>query len=160
MPELVERVTFHSVGLALPMHTSYEDWRVAGERIGTVKRAANWWAGDWVLFGEPRYGEMYSQAIHELGLDYGTLANCVYVAKRFDLSRRHENLSWEFHYAVAKLEAAEADRLLERCETEGWDRRRLRQEAAGPTVATCGCHCHANNCTRCGEPVGSLSVDP
>ena len=40
-----------------------------------VAQTVQWWIGDALNFGEQRYGEMYTQAIDETGLDYQTLPN-------------------------------------------------------------------------------------
>jgi len=60
-----------------------------------------WWLGDWLNYGERQYGEMYSQAIEEVNLDYGTLRNFKYVSSRIELSRRRDKLSWFHHREVA-----------------------------------------------------------
>jgi len=50
-----------------------------------------WWVGDWLNYGEARYGEMYSQAIEITGYASQTLADAKWVASRIEPSRRHEN---------------------------------------------------------------------
>ena len=72
--------------------------------------------GDWLVYGEHTYGEMYAQALDATGFSYGTLANQVYVAQRFDFSRRRENLSFSHHQEVAALPPEEADELLDRAD--------------------------------------------
>jgi len=107
---------------------TFEQWQAAGEQLQLMGRAVNWWIGDWILYGEKHYGEMYSEAIDLTGLEYDTLKNIVWVAKHVDRSRRRDSLSWSHHYEVAALPAAEQDRWLAAAETEGMTRNRLRRD--------------------------------
>jgi hypothetical protein len=85
-----------------------------------------WCVGDWILYGESRYGDRYREAVDLAGLDYQTVRNYVWVARRFDISRRHENLSFQHHAEVASLTPAEQNRWLDQAEREGWSRNQLR----------------------------------
>jgi macrodomain Ter protein organizer (MatP/YcbG family) len=86
-----------------------------------------WWIGDWVNFGERKYGEEYAQALDATNYDYGTLRNQKWVASRFVLSRRHDNLSFSHHQEVAAMDEEQADKLLSQAEAEGWTRTELRE---------------------------------
>ncbi len=88
-------------------------WIHQGKRLGSIGRGAAWWIGDWVNYGNERFGEKYSRAALVTGYDVQTLMNMAYVAGRFDISRRRENLSWSHHAEVAALPPAEQDRWLE-----------------------------------------------
>jgi hypothetical protein len=72
--------------------------------------------GDWWNHGEARYGSR-CQSIEEWGgvFTYQAVADCAYVARRFESSRRREKLSFTHHREVAKLDPAEADKLLAWC---------------------------------------------
>ena len=74
-----------------------------------VQKHRMWWWGDWLRFGERKYGEMYSQAIDHSKLDYQTLANSTYVSGAVEFSRRRENLSWSHHKEIASLEPEDQD---------------------------------------------------
>jgi hypothetical protein len=74
-----------------------------------LTRSSPWWLGDWIRYGNTKFGEKYSRVSAITGYDRQTLMNMVYVASRFEISRRRENLSWSHHETVASLEPAEQD---------------------------------------------------
>jgi len=92
----------------------YHDWVVEGRRIGAMGRASPWWVGDWLLYGTTRWGEKYREAARVTGYDKKTLRNLRYVASRFELSRRRDNLTWGHHAELAGLAPADQDRWLDR----------------------------------------------
>lgn len=65
-------------------------------------------------YGNARWGEKYAEAARITGIDAKTLRNIVYVASRFELSRRRDNLTWTHHAEVAALEASEQEEWLDR----------------------------------------------
>ncbi|HEX7278311.1 MAG TPA: hypothetical protein VF255_01690 [Solirubrobacterales bacterium] len=79
------------------------EWIAVGHRIGTVGRCIQWVIGDWLAYGNARFGERYARASKITGYDRQTLMNMVYVASRFEISRRREKLSWSHHEALASL---------------------------------------------------------
>src|SRR4051812_45810469 len=95
---------------------SFEQWVLHGRRLGAIGRGVGWWIGDWLRFGNARYGEKYVQASKITGYDVQTLMNMVYVASSVDVSRRREHLSWSHHAEVAALEPEEQERWLDRVE--------------------------------------------
>jgi hypothetical protein len=105
---------------------SFDEWAQAGQQLQAMGRAWQWWLGDWVRYGEARYGDLYAQAIDLTGYEYQTIANVAYVASRIDFSRRRENLSWSHHAEVAALPPSEQTDWLDRAEEEGMTRSRLR----------------------------------
>jgi len=105
---------------------SFEQWEAAGRELMQMGRAWQWWVGDWVLYGEQNYGEKYAQAIELTGMEYGTLANVISVARKVDSSRRREDLSWSHHVEVAPLPPREQDKWLDRAREEGMTLARLR----------------------------------
>jgi hypothetical protein len=124
------------VGWAADADLSFSEWIEQGRRIGVAGRGAGWWIGDWVRYGATRYGGRYARAARVTGYDHKTLANMVYVASRFEISRRRENLSWSHHAELAALDVEEQERWLDRVEADGLSVQRLRQElAAEPSSA-------------------------
>ena len=120
----LSRDNISPVGLKLPANFTSENWSELGRRLQTFESSSKWWLGDWLRDGE-KYGETYKRAVNE-GFVYGTAANLVSIAKKFEISRRRENLTWSHHAVVAALEAADADRLLAQAEAESWSVKRLR----------------------------------
>src|ERR1700761_5415884 len=72
-------------------------WAEAGRRLGSIGRGVGWWIGDWLYYGNRRFGERYARAKQITGYDVQTLMNMTYVASRFDASRRRESLSFSHH---------------------------------------------------------------
>jgi Thioredoxin len=120
------RTPYTPVGLSLPASLSFERWQALGRRIGSITNASSWWLGDWAFYGQGSYGEKYKQAIEVTGLDHQTLRNYAWVAGRFDLSRRRDNLSFAHHAEVAALLDEEQDEWLDLAERSRWSRNELR----------------------------------
>jgi predicted RNA-binding Zn-ribbon protein involved in translation (DUF1610 family) len=92
----------------------HPEWVKWGRRFGAMGRVSNWWMGDWIQYGAARWGEKYTEAARITGYDVKTLRNIAYVAKRFDLSRRRDNLTWTHHAEVAALTPEQQDEWLDR----------------------------------------------
>jgi hypothetical protein len=104
------------------------EWSQSGRRLGIIGRGTGWWIGDWVNYGNARFGERYVRAARITGYDVQTLMNMVYVASRFEPSRRRPNLSFSHHAELAALPTDEQDHWLERAEAERLSVRCLREE--------------------------------
>lgn len=85
-----------------------------------------WWIGDWLRFGERKYGQMYEQALEATDRSYKTLRNAAYVGNQIELSRRRDNLSWGHHAEVAALDPGQQDYWLDLAETEDLSVMKLR----------------------------------
>jgi hypothetical protein len=103
------------------------DWVRQGRWLGGLGRASGWWIGDWLRYGNSRYGEKYDAAARVTGYDVQTLMNMAYVASRFEVSRRRENLSFSHHAELAALLLADQDLWLDRAEAGRLSVRGLRQ---------------------------------
>ena len=117
-----------------------DDWKTLGARIAFYSEATAWWLGDWLLFGQMKYGQRYKAGIALTGLDYQTLRNYSLVARRFELSRRRDNLSFQHHAEVCALPDDVQDRWLALAADGRWSkmelRRRVRAAAAQPVDST------------------------
>jgi hypothetical protein len=109
------------------------EWSRAGQRLGLMNRCSPWWLGDWIRYGNSKFGEKYSRASTITGYDRQTLMNMVYVASRFEFSRRRENLSWSHHEVVACLPPDQQDQWLDRAVSERLTRGDLRLELRAAT---------------------------
>lgn len=114
---------------------SLSQWVADGQRLGAIGRGVNWWLGDWLRFGNLKFGERYVRASRITGYDVQTLMNMVYVATRFDSDRRRERLSWSHHAELAALSADEQETWLTRAENERLSVRDLRAELRRVTRA-------------------------
>jgi hypothetical protein len=90
------------------------EWTATGRRLGAMGRCGQWGLGDWIRYGNAKFGERYTRAARITGYDVQTMMNMVYVASRFDISRRRENLSWSHHETIASLGPEEQDYWLDR----------------------------------------------
>jgi hypothetical protein len=120
-PVLVTRV-----GLKLPPNLTYEGWERAGRRLAGVVDSSAWCLGDWVVHGEREYEDRYRRAVDAVGLDYQTIRNYAWVARRFPIGRRRSALSLQHHAEVARLSDEEQDAWLDRAEQGKWSRNTLR----------------------------------
>jgi hypothetical protein len=113
------------------------DWKALGVKIAIYSEATAWWLGDWLAFGQMKYGRRYREGIELTGLDYQTLRNYAMVARRFELSRRRDNLSFQHHAEVCALEDHDQDFWLELAAERRWSktelRRRVRAANGEPT---------------------------
>jgi hypothetical protein len=107
------------------------EWSAVGRRFGEIGRCSQWWLGDWILYGNERFGERYTRAAKLTGYDVQSLMNMVYVASHFPVSRRRENLSWSHHATLAAMDVAEQERWLERAGAERLSVADLRVELRG-----------------------------
>jgi hypothetical protein len=118
----------------------FEDWKALGAKLGMYTNASSWWLGDWLAFGQHKYGRRYKDAIAVTGLDYQTLRNYAVVARRFEVARRRYNLTFQHHATVCPLPDDEQERWLDRSERHGWSRNELRRQirAAGDNAGAPG----------------------
>ncbi|MFD5419265.1 LmbU family transcriptional regulator [Streptomyces sp. NPDC127069] len=103
-------------------------WEEIGSQLRDLASSSAWWLGDWLLFGENAYSGRYREAVGRTGLDYQTLRNYAWVARRFEQHRRRDGLSFAHHAEVARLARPEQDYWLRRAEEQRWSRNELRRQ--------------------------------
>ena len=121
---LAPKVQITRIGLQVSDDLSFSEWEAMASRFGAAMSSAAFVIGDWLVYGEDHFrgqgrlpgfeedaiasrkvsAEFYEAALRLTGLDRTTLATYAYVARRVPASLRNEELSWEHHKAVAKLE--------------------------------------------------------
>jgi hypothetical protein len=116
------------VGWVPKGHLDKRQWLEFGRALGRLGRNNKWWLGDWLLYADREWGEMYTDAVRATGFENGSLRNMAYIAQRFELSRRRDNLSWGHHANVASLDVAEQEVWLDRASDLGWGVHDLRTE--------------------------------
>jgi len=114
--------------MQLPPQISLERWRQIGDHIGGIHNSSAWWLADWLIYGQQKYPDRYRRAIAETSLDYQTLRNYVWVARKFPVSRRRDRLSFQHHAEVSSLPAPDQDRWLDLAEASGWSVKELRRQ--------------------------------
>jgi hypothetical protein len=108
-----------------------EAWTALGVKIARYSDASSWWLGDWLAFGQIKYGRRYKEGIAATGLDYQTLRNYAVVARRFGLSRRRDNLSFQHHSELCALGDDDQDLWLDLAAENGWSKSELRRRLRG-----------------------------
>lgn len=145
----------------------FEQWEEVGCTLRQIERSAKWWVGDWLMYGERRYGETYAQAVDVTGQEIKSLQNAVWVSSRVESSRRREDLSWGHHAEVASLLPDEQSAWLETASTNRLSVMRLRDEVQQAkllkTIEPHGQGCTAKDLTtliKHGARFGTIYVDP
>ena len=105
-----------STKLVLPGTLKIEQWLSIGEQLKTCERAVQWWIGDWLCFGERKYGEMYSQAIDAAQAE--TWKHYKYVSESYENCPRGHFLSWSHYREAVAIEEPLRSQLLQKAESE------------------------------------------
>ncbi|SDH07190.1 hypothetical protein SAMN05421505_11126 [Sinosporangium album] len=127
-PGLDRAVVPRRTGLQFPRQIPLTSWERIGRQLSLIADSSAWWLGDWLVYGQDHYTDRYRTAIERTALDYQTLRNYAWVARRFSLPRRRDKLSFAHHAEVAALSEADQDLWLERADRHRWSRNRLRRE--------------------------------
>lgn len=109
---ITQGIGFTKTSLTIDPETKYERWESIGEQLNQIEGAIQWWIGDWLNFGESKYGEMYAQAVDESQVR--SWQNYKWVANAVETSRRLENVPWSHHQEVASLPPTEQEYWLEK----------------------------------------------
>ena len=130
------------------------DWVVQGRWLGAVGRASAWWLGDWIRYGNSRFGEKYEAAAQLTGYDVQSLMNMAYVAGRFAPERRRDTLSFSHHAELAGLPEDDQNLWLDRTEIAGLSVRALRRELRAVRQRTALREARAQRRARLGPAAG------
>lgn len=125
------------MGIEFPKQLPYDKWLGIGRQLAAASTSSAWCLGDWLIYGENAYSGRYSDAIEQTSLDYQTLRNYAWVARRFPLARRRHALSVAHHAEVARLPEHEQDFWLRKAEEFSWSRNRLRKEVRASFAERC-----------------------
>lgn len=94
---------FQRCGMIVIGNPTFEEWEETGKILGIAEKSVLFWIGDWLNYGEHKWGEMYAQALDKTDFDYQTLKDAKWVANRVELSLRKDNLTFNHHKEVASL---------------------------------------------------------
>ena len=114
-------------GLQIAQGVPFESWAAMGHKIAGLSNACAWCLGDWLIYGETAFGQRYKMALATTRLDYQTLRNYAWVARRFDMSRRRDTISFQHHAELAALPEPDQELWLSRAERARWSRNELRK---------------------------------
>jgi len=113
-------------GLVLADGLDYYEWEAIGQTLQAIELCIQMAIGDWLVYGDHRYGETYTQAVRITGKDAGTLANYQSVANAIPPSLRGENLTYEHYRFAARLPEIEQRReYLAAAVSNDWSAREL-----------------------------------
>lgn len=160
-----------ALGWEPPANLDRASWLAAGASLAEFGRVNNWWVGDWIRYGNARWGEKYVEVARITGLDSKTLRNIAYVASRFDLSRRRDNLTWTHHAEVAALPPGQQEEWLERALTLRLSpgdlrvevrsaQRALRAPADTPDDDEAAVDTETVTCPKCGGAIPLSAIHP
>jgi hypothetical protein len=128
LPFLGRQATVRKAGMVFSQGISEQSWERIGSGLRELTNSSAWWLADWLIFGEAAYScRRYREAIDRTGLDYQTLRNYAWVARRFEHHRRRVDLSFAHHAEVARLSPPEQDYWLRKAQQHKWSRNELRR---------------------------------
>ena len=124
-------------GIQFHEELSFEEWNAIGREIVPMAKSIGFIVGDWINYGEKRYGEKYTDAIRLSGLTKETLFLYSHVARRIEILNRSKVLDFTHHIVVAKLKDPDQQRhWLDIAENHKMSVRRLRKSMnAGRIIA-------------------------
>lgn len=127
---LTDTFVLTPTGLQINGTPSFDEWMAYGQTLWAMRSAIQWAIADWIRYGEGAYADRYAQAVDETRMSNQTLQNYVWVAGKFEPSRRRGNLSFSHHEAVASIPDPEIqDELLQRATAEKMSREDIRAAA-------------------------------
>jgi len=91
---------------------SFEDYCEIGSMIQATVLNHQWWVGDWLIYGEDYFPDIYTQAIELTGNSLQNLMNYRRVAGAFPPERRVPELSFSAHRELAPLSEEEQDAII------------------------------------------------
>lgn len=147
-----------AVSLELPAGLEYKEWSVIGPRLVRIREFTNFAIGDWLCYGEGKYGEMFAQAASETGIPEDRLTILKYVSMHVAPARRIDRPNfWSHHREVASLEPGKQTWWLEKSAENNWTVRELK-EALKKKPRKTDEKSNINKCVRCYEHEAVFSV--
>jgi hypothetical protein len=119
-------------GLIFTDGITFREWEYLGATLRDVEGAVQWWIGDWLNYGERKWGEYFAQAVDEPEAD--RWKNYKWVANKVERSTRVDNLSWSHHREVAKLDEPEQRKWLGLAVEQGLTKEELHQAINAPAL--------------------------
>lgn len=135
--ELVKysKAKFEKNSLILSDDITLSEWKELGQGLKQIEGCVQFWIGDWARFGEKKGftgkytdSKVYDELEEITGLDHGTLKNYKSVSERVESSLRNDDLSFNHHVEVAKLEPEKQVEFLNKASEEKLSVRELREE--------------------------------
>ncbi|MEI6656617.1 MAG: hypothetical protein WCP45_17780 [Verrucomicrobiota bacterium] len=132
-----KKYTIDRSGLDIREELTFEEWQALGIELAPVAKSIGFIIGDWINYGQARYGEKYHEALRLTGLAYETLAVYSHVARRVEFLSRNKNLDFTHHKVVAKVKDPDEQRKwLDTAEKQNLSVARLRKSMNFGRLAT------------------------
>lgn len=123
LPSFIEATP---VGLRLSKDLNFDEWAAIAESFGRALQTAAWCIGDWLVYGERKWGQQlllageefdpeapnrvpsyaYDAAVAATGLDRQTLSQYAGVCRKIPIAERRLHLSFGHHRILAPLPPA------------------------------------------------------
>jgi len=118
----------HKTSLEISPDINRAQYRKIGESLHLIQGSIQFWIGDWLRFGERKWGEMYKEAEEITGFSKQTLRNNKWVSDKVEMSVRTDKLPYQHHEIVAALPQREQKKWLGKAIEDNLSARDLRQE--------------------------------
>jgi hypothetical protein len=115
--------------LTFSQELTFAEWESVGSELFRVEAAWQWWVGDWLNYGEKKYGQTYEQALALTGKSLKTLQDVKWVAATFKSSDRSE-LSWTHHRVAVSMPTDVRKEVLNEAEQNKLSVKWVREKAA------------------------------
>lgn len=129
--------TLSKTKLQLNTPPDIEDWEKHAETIFTMLRAAPWWVGDMVLYGEANFGDDFYQCVPE-GTSTAQIERITRVARAYPPAERFAELSYTHHQIAMRLSPQLRRSILSQAAQHKWDtkflEKRIRELSADTIV--------------------------
>ena len=124
-------------GIAFHEDLTFDEWDALGKKLAPVGKSIGFIIGDWINYGEKRYGEKYTDAIKRSGLTMETLKLYSHVARRIEMLNRSNVLDFTHHIVAARLKDPDQQQhWLKIAEEEKMSVRRLKKSLNAGRIVT------------------------
>jgi len=117
-----------------------------------------WWIGDWLRFGEQRWGQMYDAAQRVTGYHYDHVRSAKRVAETYKIGERSPDLSWRHHHRAAALPQPERNARIRDLAEQGYSQRQIAREV-GVSVGEVNKTVHEADSTQNEQPDTDADTD-
>lgn len=114
------RINLTAIGLPPDTDLSPEEFESLGEMLARLEGSLQWLLGDWLAYGETRWGETAAHIAEAVGLDVNTLYSYASVCRNVQFLIRIKNLSFSHHRLVAALPPDSQRHWLELADEHDW----------------------------------------
>ena len=110
-------------GLDITGNPTIEEWLEFGERLNFIETSVQWRVGDYLAYGEFKYGEKYAQALNESQANSWKVYQ--WVAKRVPKHVRNPELPWSYYRDIARYNPDIQEKIVDHLHTSNATGREL-----------------------------------